>query len=63
MNTERLIRIFAGTLVLVSTILGLLYSKWWFAITIFVGANLFQSGFTGFCPLENILKKFGVPEK
>lgn len=63
MNTERLIRIFAGTLVLVSTILGLLYSKWWFAITIFVGANLFQSGFTGFCPLENILKKLGVPEK
>lgn len=63
MNTERLVRIFAGTFVLVSTILGLLNSKWWFAITIFVGANLLQSGFTKSCPLENILKKLGVPEK
>lgn len=63
MNTERMVRIFAGAFVLVSTILGLIHNKWWFAITIFVGANLFQSGFTKICPLENILKKFGVPEK
>jgi len=63
MNTERLIRIFAGAFVLVSTILGLLHSKWWFALTIFVGANLFQSGFTKFCPLEKILKALGIPEK
>lgn len=63
MNTERMVRIFAGAFVLISTILGLIYTKWWFAITIFVGANLFQSGFTKICPLENILKKLGVPEK
>ncbi|UOD35503.1 DUF2892 domain-containing protein [Deferribacteraceae bacterium V6Fe1] len=63
MNTERLVRIFAGTFVIISTILGLLYSKWWFAFTLFVGANLLQSGFTKFCPLEIILKKLGVPEK
>lgn len=63
MNTERMVRIFAGAFILISTILGLIYSKWWFAFTIFVGANLFQSGFTKICPLENILKKLGVPEK
>lgn len=63
MNTERMVRIFAGAFILISTILGLIYSKWWFVFTIFVGANLFQSGFTKICPLENILKKLGVPEK
>ena len=37
-------------------------SKWALAFTAFVGANLFQSGFTNFCPLGIILKKLGVPE-
>jgi hypothetical protein len=61
MTTERYIRIFAGFLVVLSTTLGLLHSPWWFALTLFVGANLFQFGFTQFCPLEIILKKLGVP--
>jgi DUF2892 family protein len=65
MNTERLIRIFAGAFVLISLALGVqgspLYaSSYWLWFTAFVGANLFQSGFTRFCPLEMILLKLGV---
>jgi len=65
MNTERLIRIFAGAFVLISVALGVqgspLYaSSYWLWFTVFVGANLFQSGFTRFCPLEMILLKLGV---
>lgn len=63
MTTERLVRIFAGSLVVISTILAVFGSKWWLLLTFFVGANLLQSGFTKFCPLEIVLKKFGVPEK
>lgn len=66
MNTERLVRIFAGTFVLLSLALGVKASPLfvsanflWF--TAFVGANLLQSGFTRFCLLENILVKLGVP--
>jgi len=65
MTTERLVRIFAGTFVLASLGLGVPGSPifvnqnfLWF--TAFVGANLLQSGFTCFCPLESILKKLGV---
>jgi DUF2892 family protein len=59
-TTERLIRIFAGTFVLVSLALGVLVNLNWLWLAAFVGANLFQSGFTGFCPLEMILKRCGV---
>lgn len=65
MNTERLVRIFAGTFILVSLLLGapaspLYMSSHWLWLTVFVGFNLLQSGFTRFCPLEIILKKAGV---
>jgi hypothetical protein len=60
MNTERIIRTFAGTMVLVSVFLALIYTKWWLALTMFVGANLFQSGITKWCLMEDILKKFGM---
>ncbi len=66
MTTERLIRIFAGAFVLLSLALGVEASPLfvsphalWF--TAFVGANLFQSGFTQLCPLDSILRKLGVP--
>ena len=65
MTTERLIRIFAGLFVLLSLGLGAQASPvfvnanflW---VTAFVGANLFQSGFTHLCPLEAILRRLGV---
>ncbi|NWG73988.1 MAG: DUF2892 domain-containing protein [Rubrivivax sp.] len=67
MTVERYIRIFAGLFIMLSLALGvegspLFVSKWWLAFTAFVGLNLFQFGFTNFCPLGLILKKLGVPE-
>jgi len=52
---ETTIRRVAGTLVLLSSILTLTVHPGWIALAIFVGANLLQSSFTRFCPLENIL--------
>ena len=65
MTIEKTIRIFAGAVVLVSLALGvaaspLFHSANWLWLTAFVGANLFQSGFTGFCPLEMILTRLGM---
>ena len=60
MTTERLIRIFAGAFVLASLALGIWVDQNFFWFTAFVGANLLQSGFTRFCPLEMMLKKLGV---
>jgi len=61
MTTERIVRMVAGIFVMVSLALGYWVHHGWFCFTAFVGLNLFQSSFTGFCPLEIILKKSGVP--
>ena len=65
LTVNQFVRIFAGVFVLLSLALGVEGSPFfvsgnflWF--TAFVGVNLFQSGFTRFCPLENILRRFGV---
>jgi len=65
MKSWQLVRMFAGSFVVISLALGvpgspLFVSQWWLAFTAFVGANLLQSGFTGWCPLEIILRKLGV---
>ncbi len=65
MNSERIIRIMAGSFVLLSLLFGapaspLYHSSYWLWFTAFVGFNLFQSGFTRFCPAETILWKLGV---
>ena len=57
MSIEKVIRIFAGAVILASLALALSVSLHWLWLTAFVGANLFQSGFTGFCPLEMMLKR------
>lgn len=57
MTIERLIRIFAGAFVLASLALGALVSPHFLWFTAFVGLNLFQSGFTGICPLGSILAR------
>jgi hypothetical protein len=62
MTVERVVRIFAGAFVLTSLALGLWAHQNFFWVTAFVGANLFQSGFTGLCPLASILKRLGVRE-
>jgi Inner membrane protein YgaP-like, transmembrane domain len=61
MTIDRIVLAFAGAMVLLSLALGLLLSPWWFLLTGFVGVNLFQSAFTGFCPLAIVLKKLGCP--
>lgn len=65
MTAERGVRILAGTFVLLSLALGvegspLFASAKWLWLTAFVGANLLQSGFTGFCPAEIVLRKVGL---
>jgi hypothetical protein len=62
MTVERVVRIFAGTFVLISLALGLWVNQNFFWLTAFVGANLLQSGFTGLCPLASILKRLGLRE-
>ena len=60
MSIDRAVLAFAGTMVLVSLLLGIRVSPNWFWLTAFVGANLLQSSFTGFCPLAMFLKKLGM---
>jgi len=60
MKTENAIRVLAGTMTLISLALTHFVSPWWLLLAVFVGVNLIQSAFTGFCPAETILKKLGV---
>jgi len=60
MITERIVRVVAGSFVMISVLLALFHTKWWLAFTLFVGLNLFQSGITKWCLMEDILKKFGM---
>ena len=57
MKIHYLIRRFAGVFVLISLALGYWVSPYWYLFTAFVGANLLQSAFTGFCPLEILLRR------
>lgn len=65
MNAERIVRIVAGSFILITLSLGveaspLFVSHNFLWFTTFVGFNLFQSGFTNICPLNNILARFGI---
>jgi hypothetical protein len=60
MTIDRFVMAFAGTVILISLLLGYYQTPYWLWLTAFVGFNLLQSAFTGFCPLAIILKKFGV---
>jgi len=60
MNLDRAIFAFAGVIILASVALAHFASPWWLLLTAFVGLNLLQSAFTGFCPAAMILGKFGV---
>ncbi|HEX7954119.1 MAG TPA: DUF2892 domain-containing protein [Burkholderiales bacterium] len=67
MTVNRWVRTIAGLFILVSLALGapaspLYVSSYWLWFTVFVGANLFQSGLTKFCPMDIFLKKAGVKE-
>ena len=60
MSIDRIVFAFAGTVIMVSLALGNYHHPYWFFLTLFVGANMFQAAFTGFCPLAIILKKLGA---
>lgn len=60
MTIDRIVLAAAGAFIVISLVLGHYYSPHWLWFTAFVGANLFQSAFTGFCPMAMILKKLGV---
>jgi len=60
MTIDRVVMAFAGTIVSLSVLLAHFVSPWWLLLALFVGLNLLQASFTGFCPLASILRKLGV---
>lgn len=60
MNIDRIVFAFAGTMTLAGLALGIWAHQYWLALPAFVGLNMFQAAFTGFCPLAIVLKKMGV---
>lgn len=63
MTVERSLRLIAGLIVLISLALGYYVSPYWFLLTAFVGFNLFQSGFSKWCPMMTFLRMFGVRDR
>jgi len=61
MTVERALRLIAGAFVMASALLAAVHSPYWLLFTGFVGLNLFQSGFTNWCPMVWILGKAGLP--
>ena len=59
MKIESVIRIIAGTMILLSVALAHFVSPWWLWFTCFIGLNLIQSAFTGFCPPSILFRKLG----
>lgn len=60
MNIDRAVFALAGTMILISLVLGVWVHQYWLFLTAFVGLNLLQSAFTGFCPAAIIFKALGL---
>jgi hypothetical protein len=60
MNVDRAVLAFAGVVVLLSILFAWYFSPYWLALTAFVGLNLLQAAFTGFCPVAIVFKKLGL---
>lgn len=60
MSLDRAIMAFAGVMIIISILLTKVVHPNWFWLTVFIGANLFQSAFTGFCPAGKIMSKLGI---
>ena len=60
MNIDRAVLAFAGAMVLLSAALTWLLSPYWLLLTAFVGANMLQAAFTGFCPAAIVFRKMGA---
>ena len=62
MTVQRFVLAFAGSMVLISLLLAITVSHWFLLATGFVGANLLQASFTGFCPLASALRRVGLKD-
>jgi hypothetical protein len=60
---EQYIRAIAGSFIVISLALGYLHSPYWYLFTAFVGLNLLQSAFSGWCLMETILEKVGIADR
>lgn len=60
MSIDRLVFAIAGVFILLSLVLSQVHHVYWLGFTAFVGINMFQAAFTGFCPLAKILKAVGI---
>lgn len=60
MNVDRAVMAFAGLMILLSVVLAYAVSPWWLLFTAFIGLNMLQAAFTGFCPAAMIFRKLGV---
>ncbi|QBR72123.1 DUF2892 domain-containing protein [Beijerinckiaceae bacterium] len=60
MSIDRAVMIFAGCMVLFSLAMSQLHSPYWLFLTAFVGVQLIQSSFTGFCPAAMVFKRLGL---
>ena len=60
MNVDRAVLAFAGVMVLTSLLLAWYVSPYWLLLTVFVGLNMLQAAFTGFCPAAMIFRKLGL---
>lgn len=59
MNVDRAVMAFAGVMILLSVVLAVWVSPWWLLFTAFIGLNMLQAAFTGFCPAAMIFRKVG----
>ena len=62
MTVNQAVTAFAGFMVMLSLVLALYVSPYFLVLTAFVGVNLFQSAFTGFCPAATVFRKLGLPQ-
>jgi len=60
MNIDKAVFRFAGVMILASLLLAYFHSLYWLWLTAFVGLNMLQASFTGFCPMAMLLEKLGV---
>jgi hypothetical protein len=60
MNVDRAVMAFAGLMILLSVALTLAFSPYWLLFTVFIGLNMLQAAFTGFCPAAMIFRMVGV---
>jgi hypothetical protein len=62
-TVDSMLRLIAGLFVMLSVLLGIYVNANFLWFTLFVGANLFQSSFSGWCPMMTFLRKLGVPQE